>query len=68
MMRLTPRETHDEPTALRDLDVVDLDEVTQQYAIVIGRDAVEIAKCEHALGKLCRVSSPVLASVDIVWW
>ena len=48
------RETHDEPTALGDLDVVDLDEVAQQYAIVIGRDAVEIAEREHALSKLGR--------------
>ena len=48
------RETHDEPTALGDLDVVDLDKVAQQYAIVIGRDAVEIAEREHALGKLGR--------------
>ena len=48
------RETHDEPAALGDLDMVDLNEVTQQYAIVIGRDAMEIAECEHALGKLCR--------------
>ena len=48
------REAHDEPTALGDLDVVDLDEVAQQYAIVIGRDAVEIAEREHALGKFGR--------------
>ena len=48
------RETHDEPAALGDLDMVDLNEVTQQHAIVIGRDAMEIAECEHALGKLCR--------------
>ena len=48
------REAHDEPTALGDLDVVDLDEVAQQYAIVIGRDAVEIAEREHALSKLGR--------------
>ncbi len=48
------REAHDEPTALGDLDVVDLDEVVQQYAIVIGRDAVEIAEREHALSKLGR--------------
>ena len=48
------RETHDESAALGDLDMVDLNEVTQQYAIVIGRDAMEIAECEHALGKLCR--------------
>ena len=48
------RETHDEPTALGDLDVVDLDKVAQQYAIVIGRDAVEIAEREHTLGKLGR--------------
>ena len=34
--------------------MVDLDEVTQQYAIVIGRDAVEITKREHALGKFGR--------------
>ena len=48
------RETHDEPTALGDLDVVDLDEVAQQYAIVIGRDAVEIAEREYTLSKLGR--------------
>lgn len=47
-------ETHDESAALGDLDMVDLNEVTKQYAIVIGRDAMEIAECEHALGKLCR--------------
>ena len=34
--------------------MVDLDEVAQQYAIVIGRDAVEIAEREHALSKLGR--------------
>ena len=48
------REAHDEPAALGDLDMVDLNEVTQQHAIVIGRDAMKIAECEHALGKLCR--------------
>ena len=30
------REAHDQPAALGDLDVVDLDDVAQQYAIVIG--------------------------------
>ena len=34
--------------------MVDLDEVAQQHAIVIGRDAVEIAEREHALGKFGR--------------
>ena len=48
------RETHNEPTALGDLDMVDLDEVAQQHAIVIGRDAMEITECEHALGKFGR--------------
>ena len=48
------REAHDEPTALGELDMVDLDEVAQQYAIVIGRDAVEIAEREHTLSKLGR--------------
>ena len=48
------RETHDEPAAFGDLDMVDLNEVTQQHAIVIGRDAMEIAQCEHALGKFGR--------------
>ena len=48
------REAHYEPTALGDLDMVDLNEVAQQHAIVIGRDAMEIAECEYALGKLCR--------------
>ena len=33
--------------------MVDVNEVTQQHAIVIGRDAMEIAEREHALGKLC---------------
>ena len=48
------RETHDESAALGDLDMVDLNEVTKQYAIVIGRDAMEIAEREHALGKFGR--------------
>ena len=48
------REAHDEPAALGDLDVVDLNEVAQQHAVVIGGDAVEIAEREHALGKLGR--------------
>ena len=48
------RETHDEPAALGDLDMVDCNEVTQQHAIVIGRDAMEIAEREHALGKFGR--------------
>ena len=34
--------------------MVDLDEVAQQHAIVIGRDAMEITECEHALGKFGR--------------
>ena len=48
------RETHDEPATFGDLDMVDLDEVAQQYAIVIGRDTVEIAEREHTLSKLGR--------------
>ena len=48
------RETHDEPATFGDLDMVDLDEVAQQYAIVIGRDTVEIAERENALSKLGR--------------
>ena len=48
------REAHNEPTALGDLDMVDLDEVAQQHAIVIGRDAMEITEREHALGKFGR--------------
>ena len=48
------REAHDEPAALGDLDVVDLNEVAQQHAVVIGGDAMEIAEREHALGKLGR--------------
>ena len=34
--------------------MVDLDEVAQQHAIVIGRDAMEITEREHALGKFGR--------------
>ena len=48
------REAHDQPAALGDLDMVDGNEVTQQHAIVIGRDAMEIAEREHALGKFGR--------------
>ena len=48
------REAHDEPAALGDLDVVDLNEAAQQHAVVIGGDAVEIAEREHALGKFGR--------------
>ena len=48
------REAHDEPASLGGLDMVDLDEVAQQHAIVIGRDAVEVAEREHALGKFGR--------------
>ena len=48
------RETHDEPATFGDLDMVDVDEVAQQYAIVIGRDTVEIAEREHTLSKLGR--------------
>ena len=48
------REAYDKPAALGDLDVVNLDEVAQQHAVVVGRDTMKVAEREHALGKLCR--------------
>ena len=34
--------------------MVDLNEVAQQRAVIVGRDAMEIAEREHALGKFGR--------------
>ena len=45
-------DSHDEPAAFSDLDLVRIDEVVQKHAQVVCGDAVEVAQCEHALCEL----------------
>ena len=49
-----PCKTHNQAPRFRCLDLIGLEKMMEQHAIVIEADAMEIRQGKHTFGKLCR--------------